>query len=191
MDKEYLDDIQTYYEQCNRDYEVVLQLKESKALHYGYWDEDTLSNRQALWNKNYQVAKMAQIKADDYVLDAGCGVGGTSFFLANNIGCKVEGVSISPFQVKSANDAKGEWDKNGLTNFTCQDYCYTNFPDNTFDVVFGLESICHAEPKSAFLKEAFRVLKPGGRLLVVAFTAKEDMTEDEKFTSVNLPNLGN
>ena len=75
-------DIDTYYEDCLRDYEIVWQLKDAMALHYGFWDENTKTHRQALWNMNYQVARHAQIKKDEKVLDAGCGVGGTSFFFS-------------------------------------------------------------------------------------------------------------
>ena len=46
------------------------------------------------------------------------------------------------------------------------DYCATFFPDQSFDVVWGCESICYADNKEQFIKEAFRLLKPGGRLVV-------------------------
>lgn len=166
MNSTHISNVQTYYTECNRDYEIVWQLKDSLALHLGYWDENTLTHRQALWNTNYQVALHAQIKRSDYVLDAGCGVGGTSLFLANNIGCRVEGISITPAQIDSANANKKDYDPNDLTRFSCQSYYHTNFPDNTFDVVMAIESALHSEPKDLFLKEAFRVLKPGGRLII-------------------------
>lgn len=173
MTEDYKKEIQTYYEECNRDYEIVLQLKNALALHYGYWDENTLTHRQALWNNNYQIAKHAQIKKSDVVLDAGCGVGGTSIFLANHIGCKVQGISLSPFQVEQAKKNKQSLDPHNLTEFSLQNYCNTNFQDNTFDVIFAIESALYSEPKDGFLKEAFRVLKPGGRLIVADWFLKD------------------
>ena len=46
------------------------------------------------------------------------------------------------------------------------DYCNTSFPDQSFDVVWGCESICYAENKEQFIREAYRLLRPGGRLVV-------------------------
>ena len=51
-------------------------------------------------------------------------------------------------------------------DFKVMDYCATTFPDESFDIVWGCESICYADDKDQFIKEAFRLLKPGGRLVV-------------------------
>ena len=101
-----------------------------------------------------------RISRESLVLDAGCGVGGTSFFLAKNIGCTVHGISITPSQVEQAKHFKKQLDQNNLTSFSCLDYCHTDFPDATFDVVFAVESAMYSTPKDAFLKEAFRILTP-------------------------------
>ncbi|MBS1920831.1 MAG: methyltransferase domain-containing protein [Bacteroidetes bacterium] len=53
-----------------------------------------------------------------------------------------------------------------LVDFRVMDYCDTGFPDECFDVVWGCESICYADDKEKFIKEAHRLLKPGGRLVV-------------------------
>jgi len=52
-----------------------------------------------------------------------------------------------------------------LVDFHEMDYHKTTFPDKTFSVVWGLESICYAE-KEKFIKEANRVLNDNGRLIV-------------------------
>lgn len=184
MSNDYQKKIETYYNECNRDYEIVWQLKHSMALHYGYWDKNTLTHRQALWNMNYQIAKHAQITDSDYVLDAGCGVGGTSIFLANNIGCKVYGISLSPTQIEQAIKNKHDLDKRNLTEFSCQNYYNTNFQDNTFDVIIAIESAVYSEPKDSFLKEAFRILKSGGRLIVADWFLRPTQTPKE-FSTIN------
>jgi tocopherol O-methyltransferase len=162
-------DIINYYDDCQIDYELVWHLKSHMAMHYGYWEKDTKNLRQSLTNMNAKLAELAGITKDDLVLDAGCGVGGSSIFLAKNIGCKVIGISLSEKQIESAK-------KNALNNgivdkasFEVNNYTATNYPDETFDVVWAIESVCHAAEKADFLHEAHRILKPGGRLIMADF----------------------
>jgi tocopherol O-methyltransferase len=43
------------------------------------------------------------------------------------------------------------------------------------DVVWAIESVCHAEDKLAFLKEAYRILRPGGSLIMADFFKKDGL----------------
>jgi ubiquinone/menaquinone biosynthesis C-methylase UbiE len=47
-------------------------------------------------------------------------------------------------------------------------YCATNFPNESFDIVWGCESICYADDKDQFIKEAWRLIKSPAAGLVVA-----------------------
>ena len=51
-------------------------------------------------------------------------------------------------------------------SFERRDFAATTFPDESFDVVWAQESICHVDDKEPFLLEAVRLLKPGGRIVV-------------------------
>ena len=158
-----------YYDHCQVDYEIVWHLKTHMCMHYGYWDESTPNLRSALNNMNIQVARFAGIEPGDYVLDAGCGVGGSSIFLAGNLQCKTMGITLSEKQVETCKSNAERLGMSDQCSFQTGNYLETGFPDNTFDVVWGVESVCYAYDKFDFLKEAFRILKPGGKVIVADF----------------------
>lgn len=164
--KEYHKRIIDYYRDTENAYKDSWDLNNSLAIHYGYWDEKVRSFPESLLRMNEVMMETASIKAGDKVLDAGCGVGGSSIFLADKTGCTVTGITLSERQVQQANKNAAEKKLLHKVNFEVMDYCHTTFPDASFDVVWGCESICYAESKEGFIKEAYRLLKPGGRLVV-------------------------
>lgn len=155
-----------YYRQCQFDYELFWDLKQSYAMHAGYWDHTTSNLSEALTKENEILAKMAKIHRNDLVLDAGCGIGGSSFYLAKNLGCRVVGISICSDQIQQANSLAERLDLASKVSFFEKDYTATHFPDHHFDVVWAVESVCHAQNKNDFINEAYRILRPGGRLVV-------------------------
>lgn len=158
-------EIVEYYEICETDYKRFWDLDHSKAMHSGYWDKTTQSLRDALRRENEILAELVGIKPGMAVLDAGCGVGGSAQFLAER-GCSVDGITICPYQVKRAREYNDALKNDNAPRFHVMDYIATTFDDASFDVVWAIESVCHATDKEAFVKEAWRVLKPGGRLVV-------------------------
>ncbi len=170
-----------YYDSCEANYRNWWDLDRSLAMHAGFWDESTKSLHEALLKENEILAGIAKIQPSDHVLDAGCGVGGSAIFLSERIGCQVTGITLSEKQVQTATHKASERHLAVPPTFLARDYTSTGFADGSFDVVWAIESVCHAEDKSLFVKEAHRLLKPGGRLIVAdGFNVRNSYTSSEK-----------
>lgn len=170
-----------YYDSTEIDYKLVWNLRESGAMHYGYWDDGVKSLAQALERENELLSQIANIKSSDAVLDAGCGVGGSSVYIAKKFHCTVTGITLSQKQIVSANAhaVRNNVEKN--TRFLPMNFEQMIFPNESFDVVWAIESVCHASSKKKFITEAFRVLRPGGRLIIAdGFLARTELNDDEK-----------
>ncbi len=155
-----------YYKDTENAYKDSWDLNNSLAIHFGYWDEKVKSFSQSLPRMNEVMMEAAAIKSTDNILDAGCGVGGSSIFLSLLLGCKVTGISLSERQVEQAKANAKQRGMERLVDFKVMDYCATDFPDASFEIVWCCESICYAYDKQQFVKEAWRLLKPGGRLVI-------------------------
>lgn len=158
-----------YYDNCEVHYKMHWNLNQSLSLHYGYWDESTDSFHEALLNTNKKLIEYAGIKKEDQVLDMGCGIGGSSIFLSREVGCDCTGITLSAKQVSSANRLAQEYGLTDRCRFEVRDFTNTGYEDDSFDVIWAVESVCHANDKADFLREAYRLLKPGGKLVMADF----------------------
>jgi tocopherol O-methyltransferase len=168
-----------YYESTQGDYKRFWLSKRDWAIHFGYYDAHVRSHPESLLRMNAVLAQHAQIGMHDRVLDAGCGYGGSSLWLAEQIGCKVVGISVVPSQVQQAREIAHQRGLSHLVGFEAMDFCATTFPDSSFDVAWFLESAVHAQQKDAVITEAGRLLRPGGRLVIAEYMLREHLTQEE------------
>ncbi len=169
VDQTKFKDIIDYYDHTRYDYRVAWDNSPTPAVHFGFYDDRSSDHTTALMNTNRVLAEWVNIQEGDLVLDAGCGKGGSCFWLALNKNVKT--IGITPVQSQIA-DCKTQAEKLNLqkeTSFVLADYCNTPFEDESFDVVWACESLCHAKEKADFYTEAYRLLKPGGRLIIAEY----------------------
>jgi SAM-dependent methyltransferase len=113
------------------------------------------------------IVEESQIEDGQSVLDAGCGTGSIAFPIAErNRRSHVFGVSLSRGQLAIARKYQRSA---GINNayFSEQNFTRMAFGAGSFDRVIFAESFCHAPNKRETIAEVFRVLKPGGKVLIV------------------------
>ncbi len=159
------DTITNYYDYTLPFYRFFYHGK-SNAVHYGFWNNGVKNHQEALLNVNKFLADTVKIKSDDSVLDAGCGIGGSAIWLAQNYNVRVDGITISEKQLEEAKNLSTKYNVDHIVNFYQRNFLNTKFNDSSYNIVLAIESVCHAENKKDFIKEAYRVLKNGGRLIV-------------------------
>jgi len=99
------------------------------------------------------------------VLDVACGLGGLVVALAARYrGLELTGVNLDPRQLDACHRLRPRPDT--ILRWVEADACRLPFADASFDRVFCIEAMFHFRSRAAFLREAFRVLKPDGRLVV-------------------------
>ena len=160
-------DIEDYYKQTEIHYRKHWKLKTVQALHYGLWNKGTKNFSEALINTNKRIIDLGEIKSNHKILDAGCGIGGTANYISKNTKANITGISLNQSQLDFASNYSRK--HNLKTTFRYSDFCDTPFIEDEFDIVYAIESMCHAKDKKDFLNETFRILKPGGKLIILDY----------------------
>ncbi len=114
-------------------------------------------------------AAAVNLQRGERVLDAGCGVGGTDLWLAERFAVDVLGLNIQPMHLQEAQRLAIDHPAGHRVRFAMQDYTEMAIRESSFNVVWALESVCHCADKLTFIREAYRVLQPGGRVMVADF----------------------
>jgi cyclopropane fatty-acyl-phospholipid synthase-like methyltransferase len=100
------------------------------------------------------------------VLDAGCGLGGTSFHLARRFGSVCEGLTLSSVQAARATRTAEALGLAGRCQFRVASYDDA-LPAGTYDLIVAIESLVHSPDPARSLANLARSLAPGGRIVVV------------------------
>merc|ERR1719329_745566 len=130
--------------------------------HYGAEGDEEKSDAQAQIDMVDRLLAWGEVAAPTRVLDVGCGVGGGSRHMARKYpGATVTGVTLSPIQCAHARARSEAAGLSESTSFEVADALNLPFDDETFDLLWSMESGEHMPNKAKWLAECKRVLKPG------------------------------
>lgn len=185
-----------HYETYAEDF--YLQDHHDEHIHFGYWEAadpatageciDRSALPAALHRLIEIVVAPAKIQAHHFVVDAGCGVGGTARSLAREFGCTVLGLDCTPSQVALAKRKTGPVPADGEARIEFRVADVTRPWDveaKSIDVVVNIENACYYQRRSAFLDQVATALRPGGRLAMLDWMRVDPMSATEYVTHIN------
>ncbi|KAK3327704.1 S-adenosyl-L-methionine-dependent methyltransferase [Cercophora scortea] len=168
-------------------------------IHHGYWATDASkaadSKELAQINLIRLLLSISNLAEGSHVLDVGCGLGGTSRFLASQLGCTVTGITISTKQVElatrlsktaAASPAAAEKDADGFITLGMGKVRFIELDAErmgdffaadaaSFDAVWISEALSHFPNKALFFHNAERVLRDGGKLILADWFKAENL----------------
>ncbi|KAJ4950358.1 hypothetical protein NE237_027190 [Protea cynaroides] len=168
-------------------------------MHHGFYDSNVTSSisdhRSAQIRMIEETLRFAGVSEDPIkkpmaIVDVGCGIGGSSRYLARKYGAKCQGITLSPVQAQRAQSlasAQGLADK---VSFQVADALNQPFPDGQFDLVWSMESGEHMPDKTKFVSELVRVAAPGAFIIIVTWchrdlSPSEDSLQPEEKNLLN------
>jgi tocopherol O-methyltransferase len=166
---------QSLYQRIQNFYDASSNLWEQiwgEHMHHGFYGahgKQIKERRQAQIDLIEELIQFAGIGQVDHCLDVGCGIGGSSLYLAEKFACRATGITLSPVQAKRAQERALLAGFDQSTQFQVANALALPFPDQSFDLVWSLESGEHMPDKVQFLQEIDRVLKPGGTLMLATW----------------------
>jgi tocopherol O-methyltransferase len=184
---------------------MELQLQRGEHIHHGYWATDESKAKDSKEVAQISLIRLllniSGVAEGSRVLDVGCGIGGTSRYLASQLGCSVTGITISGKQVEIATrltkaEAKKESgseiaeDADGFVKLGKGKVKFIELdaekmgnlfagPAGGFDVVWISEALSHFPNKALFFQNAHKVLKEGGKLVLADWFKAEELGQKE------------
>jgi ubiquinone/menaquinone biosynthesis C-methylase UbiE len=141
---------------------------ESSRTHYDKNDENFERSIEGLFSSVFkkEIVKSVNLFPNMVLLDVGCANGKLlKMFYEENGEIHGVGIDVSPkmIEVAKANVPQA--------NFVVGDATHLPFQENSFDMITCSASFHHFPSPETFMKEALRVLKPGGKLLIAEIHA--------------------
>ncbi|MCU0569056.1 MAG: methyltransferase domain-containing protein [Oculatellaceae cyanobacterium Prado106] len=185
----------TLQEQIQQFYDASSGLWEQvwgEHMHHGYYGAtgtERKERRQAQIDLIEELLAWGKVQQAQDILDVGCGIGGSSLYLAEKFNASATGITLSSVQAQRATERAAAAGLKDRTRFLVADALAMPFADDSFDLVWSLESGEHMPDKQQFLQECYRVLKPGGIFLMATWCNRPTDPPNPPLSSAELKHL--
>ncbi len=142
--------------------------EKSHYLNMGYWKDNPQTMDEACQAMAKLAAEAAQVGPEDRILDAGFGFGDQDIFWMQHFAPQhITGINVTASQVKMARERVADLHLEERIDLRSGSATEMPFEQASFDKVISVESAFHFVTREKFFHEAYRVLRPGGRLVVI------------------------
>jgi len=167
--------VQDHYGALDRFYREIW----GEHVHHGLWaggDETPAEAVEALVARVAEAAELGR-RSQPEVCDVGAGYGATSRLLARRFGARCTAITLSPAQhawgARRSEGAASDPVAGPKPRHLLGDWLRNGLPDASFDAVIAIESLTHMADLGRALAEAYRVLRPGGRMVACVWLSDE------------------
>lgn len=145
-------------------------------MHHGHYGKDgtkDLSRVEAQIVMINTLLSWGKVEKAEHILDAGCGVGGSSRFLAKKFNASVLGLTLSPIQKMHADRYSVSAGLDNQVRIEARDMMSLNSEDRHFDLIWSMESAEHIQDKQGMFDLFFERSKVDGTVVMATWCHRE------------------
>jgi tocopherol O-methyltransferase len=163
--------VRTYYDENTNLFLKFSGSRKAQNIHRTLWMAGTKSLEEALNTSNALILKEIESVAPTQarIVDLGCGVGASLFYIHPRLQTPSPalGLTLSPVQARLAQESAKQLGLQEYIRFAEGDFTSVPLPSESLDAIYSVEAVCHAVDPEKYFKEASRLLRKGGKLILV------------------------
>jgi len=176
--------VRTYYDQNTNLFLKFNNSKKAQNIHRSLWKNGIDNLEDALNYSNSLILNEIESLMPSHarIADLGCGVGASLFYIYPRLQnpSSALGLTLSPVQAKLAKNSAKELELGNQILFAEGDFTSVPLENESLDVIYSVEAVCHAVDPEKYFQEASRLLRKGGKLILVDdYQANRSFTKNE------------
>lgn len=164
-------DIRNYYDENTRLFLAFNNSKQAQNIHRSLWTDGAQTLEEALNVTNERIRLEIESVAQSGVriADLGCGVGAGLFYIAPRLMelTLAFGITLSPVQAHLAHQFAKQNKMENQISFAEGEFTHVPLKSESLDAVYSVEAVVHAQEPERYFQEASRLLRHGGKLIIV------------------------